>query len=1306
MKKSTKKTISTIAAVASVTGVVQPVVLAATTNAAVASAKAAVAKVEITKSAVDYSAAKGKVTKLPASKDKSALIAKLTVVSKVIFTADYTVATNRINNIIKNNYSAAYYLANKADINKRVNAVKIKVNRTYLLAQLAKEVDKVDVANYTTALNAVVTAETSKTQADVDAAKAAIEKVTNTIDSASLTARLDKVEVAVTVASVAAITVAATTSGVVPTLPATVDATLSNGTTTAAAITWSDAAKAAATYTTTAAAVTIDGKLADYSDYAVSANVTVNQPVLAVGSVSAINATTVRVELETVQTTAPTADKFAVKVDGSAVAVTAVTKTANTTKSYDLTVATLANKEGSLEVNGKVAAIAGSDFGYDFKAVTVASVVAVDKNHVKVTFSEKVDKTNAELVANYSFTTLDGSTAIGGGSVTPTAATLLEDGKSVLVTLSGTGMINFKSGYIASVLVNGTAADVIKDIKGNVITSASAVIFDGVGTASTVAPVALSSVYDASTTKTITVKFDKAISATVAKAKIKIAGQALALADTAVRDGVDATNRTLKITLSAASATTFEAASSKVVAFEEGAVVDTDANNIAASTVNVVETAKLVSATYGEDTNILVLNFSSPVQTGKLDLTKIEVNGQTLANGTIKETGNSATVTVDLTAATNLVAIESAASTARKVEVKASALKNLDANSNAIAQAAYTTNFTYTDDAVAPTLVSASVNATTKKMVLTFSEPVTNTTANMVEIYDGTTKLFDLSSTTNDVASVTAVKNTLEVVLKTNPNPYGIDTIKAIANKSNLLVKVLKTTTGGTEAIVDAAGNKFSKDADASVSLAYTDQDAAKYVSTAQTGLATNQVKVTFDKAIAAADLTTAKFTVVKKDNTTVTVPVTKVVGADDNRQVILTLDDKSTNFVLGYDYVVQTTAKDIYGNPVETDYINADFNLATQSATPYALTGIAYADTNNDYTANAGDKLTLTFNGAVNLSGDVTADDFVLGGAGSPSLGTNFTVQPGSKPEQVVITLGANAKITLATTTFNITSTADNKHIVGVNGEKVAAAGSAVSIAKIDSLAPTVTKAVYTDTVADGLLGDGDTLTLTFNEDVKLLDGSTLNESDFLVTIGGTTLKLKANQAIVDGKTVTVILDGATNNTIPATSKIDIAVAGTDAIADLWGNTAVAGTAVVVEKSDTVAPKFTSVSYVKADGKTSASVEAGDKIVLQLSEAVGFTADATPDAVFVLYKGVTPVAIALSANNDGSDNKAVVSLSNSGKTLTITLGSANIGAELATTPISTLTSFNVDASKTKTATDANGNLLAPAVGFGLELTK
>ncbi len=96
------------------------------------------------------------------------------------------------------------------------------------------------------------------------------------------------------ITSVDTITVPATTVGIVPTLPTTVNVTLGDGTTKAVNITWNEATTSADTYAT-AGTVTIIGTLADYDNYAVSASVTVNPAKLAVSSVTALNAKQVQI---------------------------------------------------------------------------------------------------------------------------------------------------------------------------------------------------------------------------------------------------------------------------------------------------------------------------------------------------------------------------------------------------------------------------------------------------------------------------------------------------------------------------------------------------------------------------------------------------------------------------------------------------------------------------------------------------------------------------------------------------------------------------------------------------------------------------------------------------------------------------------------------------------------------------------------------------------------------------------------------------------------------------------------------------
>lgn len=95
---------------------------------------------------------------------------------------------------------------------------------------------------------------------------------------------------------------------------------------------------------------------------------------------------------------------MSVLVNDAAVTATKIELKAGTTKTYTLTIPTLANKQGNLTVNGIAPAtkvVAGSDFDFDFQKPT-ATVTVVDAKTLDVTFSEKVTKANAETVGtNY-----------------------------------------------------------------------------------------------------------------------------------------------------------------------------------------------------------------------------------------------------------------------------------------------------------------------------------------------------------------------------------------------------------------------------------------------------------------------------------------------------------------------------------------------------------------------------------------------------------------------------------------------------------------------------------------------------------------------------------------------------------------------------------------------------------------------------------------------------------------------------------------------------------------------------------------
>src|SRR5690606_23158978 len=93
-------------------------------------------------------------------------------------------------------------------------------------------------------------------------------------------------------------------------------------------------------------------------------------------------------------------NKFRVNMDDTLLQIIDVAKSSVDNK-YTLTLASsLSGKQGMLSVNNIKAVIPNSEFSYDFKKPTVKNVEVVDRFHVKVNFSERIDIT-AEIITNY-----------------------------------------------------------------------------------------------------------------------------------------------------------------------------------------------------------------------------------------------------------------------------------------------------------------------------------------------------------------------------------------------------------------------------------------------------------------------------------------------------------------------------------------------------------------------------------------------------------------------------------------------------------------------------------------------------------------------------------------------------------------------------------------------------------------------------------------------------------------------------------------------------------------------------------------
>jgi hypothetical protein len=359
----------------------------------------------------------------------------------------------------------------------------------------------------------------------------------------------------------------------------------------------------------------------------------------------------------------------------------------------------------------------------------------------------------------------------------------------------------------------------------------------------------------------------------------------------------------------------------------------------------------------------------------------------------------------------------------------------------------------------------------------------------------------------------------------------------------------------------------------------------------------------------------------------------------------------------------------------------------------------VKFVDANSNYKIDAGDKLELTYDQQIVISG-VTKDDFTLvAGTGSAvtTFGTGATFAAGATSNQLVITLGTGVDISFGNTITPV-ATPHIKSLTGVN----ALASAAQTIASPDATLPAITKAEYEDTNADGKVSQGDRVVLTFS---KAMDRA-IAASDLLNTVSstdGATVALVTNNANValgagasaewlDATTMRITLGASPNLNTDASiaylgtaTKAATLVGGTKpSVKDLWGNKLATATAVPVEKTDKVRPTIQSVA-IKAAAPTG-TLAAGDQIVFTMSEAVNVEAAAVGE--ISIYVGPTATA---------TDKAGTWVVSGTTVTYTIDTGDAIVGKAIQ--DISTITISPTGAAKIK---DASGNTTVIPTGFGL----
>jgi len=916
---------------------------------------------------------------------------------------------------------------------------------------------------------------------------------------------------------------------------------------------------------------------------------------LVVESVSAINATTINAQMATDVDTTKAADEteYTVMVGDTAVEVTAVTFS-TVAKIATITV-DMNGEEGTLTVNDTAAEDAA-----DYKKPT-ATVEGFDATHVVVTFSEAVDKTDAENILNYTMSDPSGVVLAAATPLsTDSTASLAEDGMTLTISLGNsdvTGGLVDGSFYLTINDGNPSAtADKIKDLAGNVMDKAI-IEFAGSATTDTTGPALTSGTYN-NATGALKLFFDEAVSTidgNVAETKITITGSDDATYVLKETDfsGVAGSASSVTVTFGTTAKAAVNALTTPLtVSVEEGAFKDVATNDslVGSAVLSLTTAPVLQTATYDESTNELVLTFNEEVLYDSLtDLTNIQVKTDTGAFADI-----SASTTVDTTVDGTVLILTPASPTFRttgtvtsaELKLKAGAVMDVaDEQTNV----ATTVDLTYTDDAAKPVLETVGYSTLSKIFTLTFSEDVDVSTIAAVNFkaYDADTSEATLNNGTTAV--ITTVDGpTAQIQLDT----ADAITVAALEQAS---MKVSVST------VSDMTGNvmvAISETAETGVSVTTTDLTPPQVTGAASVDA--NTVTVTFDEKL---DPTTANvagnYAIYATDSPATTMSVTN--ASVNAAGLVVTLTTSTHENAVGYTVDV-TGVTDLAGNLVEDGPDATDtFAGSSLANTAPTVASAAYVDVDEDGTVNTGDKVKVTFSEAVTLAGTVNESDFDLTVTTTPSLGTGAVATISETDATIVeIALGASPSLTVTGTKTKIDVKAIND-ITDLAGKK-AVTGTAVVI-QGDETAPTISSATYTDVDVSNTMNGNDTITIVYNEDLdvtvaNLVDGSNVIDSYAIsnfTSYGASTIQ------VVDSKTIQITFaDDADFGTFAVGDNV-VYVDASDSVYDLFANEdAVVAKATV--GADEVGPKITAADLVDVDGN---GVDAGDKLTLTFDQGI-----------------------------------------------------------------------------------------------------
>lgn len=640
---------------------------------------------------------------------------------------------------------------------------------------------------------------------------------------------------------------------------------------------------------------------------------------------------------------------------------------------------------------------------------------------------------------------------------------------------------------------------------------------------------------------------------------------------------------------------------------------------------------------------------------------------------------------------------------------------------------------TYTKDTIAPTLTGAKYNQDTKVLEFAFNKSIRNTigdfTAGSVGFYKDDNGVAGLQTTIiNGVAADTKIATFADTDLLAATNNHGMLQAGLVADatgvgaattgseKSTLYVK---DSNGGAEKLQTSIDTAIAASKDVYVDI------LAGGVKDANTNLTVvDQIAKLTNVAISNAASVTAATTTVVNSNGSITVqfkngsgpvavnPSTATNMSNYNVYLTanplakaqiegITMNATNTEATLllstplvassGYSYTtsgIKTASgavADIDGTTLlpETFTTGAGPDTVALSATQ----AVALTDKDNSGTVSAGDTIAITFNEAIKLPTGFDASSIIV--SNTHTLGSS-AVSLSADKKTLTMTVSSGATIAAGDTlTFPTT-------IKDYEGNALTAGGTQTSSAMTitGNVASTILSAIYSDSNADGVISTGDILTVKFDQNLKLNTNKVLADLINDITVGTTTF----SAATLSGDTLSLTVNAVGTLAIGNTVVVNTTPANVDLV-NSWGTKALDGIGKVIVKADATAPTVAGISYKAAT----------HELTLNFSEAVNATGTNANDIAKLLLGKLVLTADAISGGASLGATATAATLSSDKKSITITL-SGTESLDAYTTLYITASAFNADVTTVLDGTneqvlDASGNYAVRAQGTPYTLT-